>query len=93
MLDRENTIVSWLETVKDYRESKPKKLKVFSKNSYLLFFLLFKYLVFKDICMMYHKTWFRKYISELFIYSYEHRFYFILYHILLRIDYMILLKI
>ena len=84
MLDRENTIVSWLETVKDYRESKPKKLKGFSKNSYLLFFLVFKYLVFKDICMMYHKTWFRKYISELFIYSYEHRFYFILYHILLR---------
>ncbi len=34
--------------------------------------------------MMYHKTWFRKYISELFIYSYEHRFYFILYHIMLR---------
>ncbi len=34
--------------------------------------------------MMYHKTWFRKYISDLFINSYEHRFYFILYHILLR---------
>jgi hypothetical protein len=80
----DTVITSWLTTVKNFREFKPNNLKKFSKNTYLLFFFFFKYLIFKDICIIYYKLWFSKNSYNLFINYNEHRFYFILYYILWR---------
>lgn len=82
--DTKLNIIRWLDSLKNYREFKPQKPPKFSKNIYSLFFLLFKYLIFKDICVSSFHALIHKYNINLYYNIIECRFYYLFYLIIIR---------
>lgn len=78
-------VISWLKLARNFRNYKLKNFQNLSINNYLLLFLFFKYLIFKDICLLYYKDIFIKFQLNLYfnLSKKEYRLYFLFYYIML----------
>lgn len=81
---KKKKIIRWLIAAKNYKEFESCKTYKLYNNTYFLFFLLFKYLIFKDACFLNYKLLIYKYNLNLYLNIKECRFYFIFFYLLIR---------